>query len=189
MKNTLAKLMVMLGLVSGLASCTGTGGGYYTYYEPQWWYNCYPVYDYWGYYLYDECYWEYYNTDGTLLEKDMVSEVADQEAVLLEKLTNVYAERFSLSTDAAAKVAKNVKDFSALTDRSSEDIADFAQRLYGVNPTEIVSAISNAQVGNNSELEAVINKASVNLGTDNTQTKALIQELHGKALEANGIEL
>lgn len=23
-------------------------------------YNCYPVYDYWGYYLYDDCYWEYY---------------------------------------------------------------------------------------------------------------------------------
>lgn len=27
---------------------------------PQWYYNCYPVYDYWGYYLYDDCYWEYY---------------------------------------------------------------------------------------------------------------------------------
>jgi len=26
----------------------------------QWYYNCYPVYDYWGYYLYDDCYWEYY---------------------------------------------------------------------------------------------------------------------------------
>jgi hypothetical protein len=25
-----------------------------------WHYNCYPVYDYWGYYLYDDCYWEYY---------------------------------------------------------------------------------------------------------------------------------
>jgi hypothetical protein len=27
---------------------------------PDWYYNCYPVYDYWGYYLYDDCYWEYY---------------------------------------------------------------------------------------------------------------------------------
>ena len=119
----------------------------------------------------------------------MVSEVADQEAVLLEKLTGVYAEKFALSTEAAAKVAKNAKDFSALTERSAEDIADFAERLYGVNPSEIVSAISSAQVGNNAELESVIEKASVNLGTDNAQTKALIQELHGKALEANGIEL
>lgn len=29
-------------------------------YTPDWHYNCYPVYDYWGYYLYDDCYWEYY---------------------------------------------------------------------------------------------------------------------------------
>ena len=21
-------------------------------------YNCYPVYDYWGNYMYDDCYWE-----------------------------------------------------------------------------------------------------------------------------------
>jgi hypothetical protein len=25
-----------------------------------WYYNCYPVYDSWGNYLYDDCYWEYY---------------------------------------------------------------------------------------------------------------------------------
>ncbi len=187
MKKALVKLMVMLGLLSSLASCTGTGT--VTYYEPTWNYNCYPVYDYWGYYLYDDCYWEYYNTDGTLMEKDLVSEVADQEAVLLEKLTGVYAEKFSLSTEAASKVAKNVQDFSALEERSAEDIADFAERLYGVNPSEIVSAVSSAQVGMNAELESVIEKASANLGTNSAQTKALIQELHGKALEANGIEL
>ncbi|WNH08137.1 fibronectin type III domain-containing protein [Thalassobellus suaedae] len=29
-------------------------------YYPDWYYNCYPVYDSWGYYLYDDCYWEYY---------------------------------------------------------------------------------------------------------------------------------
>lgn len=184
MKTALNKLLATLFLVGSFASCDV----YVSPYTPQWWYNCYPVYDFWGYYLYDECYWEYYNTDGTLLEKDMVSEVADKEALLLEKLTNVYAEKFSLSTDAASKVAKNVQDFTALSERSAEDIADFAQKLYGVNPSEIVSAVSNAQVGNNAELDAVIEKAGANLGTTKAQTKALIQELHGKALEANGIQ-
>lgn len=187
MKNALVKLMVLLGLLSGLASCNTTTTT--TYYEPAWYYNCYPVYDYWGYYVYDDCYWEYYNTDGSLLEKDLVSEVADKEAVLLEKLTNVYAEKFSLSTEAAAKVAKNVSDFSALSERSAEDVADFAEKLYGVNPSEIISAISNSQVGNNAELEAVLEKAGANLGTTNEQTKAIINELHGKALEASGISL
>ncbi len=31
-----------------------------TLYVPDWYYNCYEVYDSWGYYLYDDCYWEYY---------------------------------------------------------------------------------------------------------------------------------
>jgi hypothetical protein len=187
MKKALLNLMVLLGILGGLVSCNTTvGGGYYT---PAWYYNCYPVYDYWGYYMFDECYWEYYNTDGSLLEKDLVAEVSDKEAVLLEKLTNVYAEKFSLSTEAAAKVAKNVSDFSALTDRSEADVADFAQKLYGVNPSEIVSAVSSAQVGNNEEMDSVIDKASLILGTDSANMKAIVKELHGKALEASGIEL
>lgn len=184
-KSAITKLLATLFLVGSFASCEV----YVEPYEPYWHYNCYPVYDYWGYYLYDDCYYEYYNADGTLLEKDLVSEVADKEAVLLEKLTNTYAEKFSLSTEAAGKVAKNVKDYSALSERSAADIADFAERLYGVNPSEIVSAVSNAQVGNSVELDAVIEKAGANLGTTDAQTKALIQELHGKALETSGIDL
>ena len=185
MKSALLKLMMFLSLLTGVISCDTV----YVTYEPQWYYNCYPVYDYWGYYMYDDCYWEYYNTDGTLLEKDMVSNVADKEAVLLEKLTGVYAEKFALSTDAAAKVAKNVSDFSALSDRSESDLADFAQKLYGVNPTEIVSAMSSAQVGNNAELDLVIDKASANLGTNAQNMKEIVKELHGKALQSSGIDI
>jgi hypothetical protein len=187
MKNALLKLLMLLSFTTGLVSCDGTVVT--TFYQPAWYYNCYPQYDFWGYYLYDDCFWEYYNTDGTLLEKDMVSNVADKEAVLLTKLTNVYAEKFALSTEAASKVAKNVSDFSALADRSESDIADFAQKLYGVNPSEIVGAMSSAQVGNNAELDLVIDKASANLGTSSQNMKAIVKELHGKALEASGIEL
>jgi hypothetical protein len=188
MKKILIQLLVLLGLLTGLVGCnSSTGGG--TVYTPDWHYNCYPQYDYWGYYLYDDCYWEFYNTDGTIAERDMVSNVADKEALLLEKLTSVYADRFSLSTEAAAKVAKNVADFSALTDRSEADVADFAQKLYGVNPSEIISAVSAAQIGNNAELDSVIDKASISLGTNSDNMKAIVKELHGKALEASGIEL
>ena len=95
----------------------------------------------------------------------------------------------ALSTDAAAKVAKNVSDFSALADRSEADIADFATKLYGVNPSEIILAVGEAQVGNNAELDSVIEKASSNLGASSESMKAIVKELHGKALEANGIEL
>ncbi len=188
MKTAITKFLAMLGLVGMFASCTG--GTTVTYYEPQWWYNCYPTYDYWGYYLYDECYWEYYNENGSVAQElDLVSEVADKEALILEKTASVYAEKFSLSNDQAMKIAKNVKDFSALSERSADDIADFAEKLYGVNPSEMVSAVANAQVGNNAELEAVIEKASASFGTSSENMKAIVNELHGKALEANGIDL
>ena len=187
MKTNLLKLLAMLVMLASFTSCVVEP--YDPYYQPTDHYNCYPVYNYWGYYLYDDCYWEYYNADGSLFEKDLVSNVADKEALFLEKLTGVYEQKFALSTEAASKVAKNVSDFSALTDRSEEDIADFAQKLYGVNPSEIISAVSSAQVGNNTELDQVIEKAADNLGTTNESMKAIIKELHGKALQEGGIDL
>lgn len=185
MKKLLSAFLLAISLL-GVTGCNTS----VTYYEPQWWYNCYPVYDYWGWYLYDECYWEYYNQDGSLAQElDLSGEVADREALVLNKTAEVYAEKFSLSNDQAMKIAKNVKDFEALQDRSESDIADFAQKLYGVNPSEIVSAVANAQVGNNTELEAVINQAAENFNTSKENMKEIVKELHGKALEANGIQL
>jgi hypothetical protein len=188
MKTALIKLLTALMILGSFASCTTTTTT--TYYEPQWWYNCYPVYDYWGYYLYDDCYWEYYNQDGSIAkELDLTAEVADKEQLILEKTAEQYAEKFNLSADQGMKIAKNVIDFSALEDRSEADIADFAEKLYGVNPSEIISAVSSAQVGNNAELESVVEKAAESFNTDAANMKAIVKELHGKALEDNGIEL
>lgn len=187
MKKALSVLFIALGLMSFTSCETTVSTGYY---QPQWWYNCYPVYDYWGYYMYDECYWEYYNQDGSLAQElDISGEVADREALVLSKTADVYAEKFSLSADQAMKIAKNVKDFDALQDRSEADIADFAQKLYGVNPSEIASAVANAQVGNNAEMESVISAAAKNFNTNEETMKAIVKELHGKALESNGIQL
>ncbi|MCT4641072.1 MAG: hypothetical protein N4A33_02170 [Bacteriovoracaceae bacterium] len=188
MKKTLLGLIALIIASTSLTSCHTTTT--VTYYEPQWYYNCYPVYDYWGYYLYDECYWEYYNQDGSVSkELDLVAEVADKEALILEKTASVYAEKFSLSADKAMKIAKNVKDFSALSDRTESDIAAFAQKLYGVNPSQVVSAVASAQIGMNADLEAVIEKAAVNFETSKDNMKAIIKELHSKALEDSGISL
>jgi hypothetical protein len=186
MKSALTKLLASLMLLGSFASCEV----YVEPYEPQWWYNCYPVYDYWGYYLYDECYWEYYNEDGSVAkELDMVAEVADKEQVVLEKTAEKFAEKYNLNAEEGMKIAKNLSDFSALQDRSEADIADFAQKLYGVNPSEIVSAVSAAQVGNNGELESVVEKAAENFNTSKENMKEIVKELHGKALSESGIEL
>lgn len=185
MKKTFAKLLVMLVALGGLASCTGGG-----VYQPSWHYNCYPVYDAWGYYLYDDCFYEYYNNDGSITkELDLSSVVADVEQLKLEKTAAKFAEKYNLAADKGMQLAKNLRDFSALEDRTEEDLVDFAEKLYGVNPSEVVSAVGQAQVGMNAELDSVIEKAAANFNTDSANMKEIIKDLHGSALSENGIEL
>lgn len=187
MKMLLGKLAILATMSASLVGCNG--GSSSTYYQPDYHYNCYSVYDSWGYYLYDECLWEYYNVAGEMVksELDIVAEVSDIEAFKLERMAVHYAEKFSLSTEEGMKVAKNVKDLSALEDRTETDLADFAQKLYGVNPSDVISAVGKAQVGQNTELEALVD--SINFETSSANKKALIKELHGNALKANGIDL
>src|SRR3989338_8287037 len=157
--NKLFALLFLLASLISVTSCTTTTTVGYTYY-PQWYYNCYYDYDYWGYY-YEYCQWEYYNTDGGVeISKDIVADVADRDALALSKAGEFYANKFSLSTESGLKLAKTIKDFSALSDRSASDLADFAEKLYGVNSQELVSAVASAQVGSNAELESVISKAA-----------------------------
>lgn len=186
MKSALTKLLASLMLVGSFTSCVI----FVEPYEPQWYYNCYPVYDYWGYYLYDECYWEYYNQDGTVAkELDIVAVVADKEQLVLEKTATKFAEKYNLSAEQGMKIAKNIADYNALQDRSEDDIADFAQKLYGINPAEVVSAVSAAQVGKNAELDAVIKKAAENFNTSESNMKGIVKDLHGRALKESGINL
>ncbi len=184
MKNLLTKLAMLSVLGVTLVSCNGSVS-VGTDSE----YVCYPVYDSWGYYLYDDCYWEYYNVSGDVVSKelDIAAAVSDVEQFKLERMSKHYAEKFSMSADEAMQVSKNVLDLNALEDRNAEDYADFAVKLYGVNPSEVVSAVGKAQMGQNAELNSLIDSIDFSISSQNK--KALIKELHGNALKANGIEL
>lgn len=136
------------------------------------------------------CYWVYYSQDGSSTrELDMVADIADQEQIVISKSAEIYAEKYSLSLEQGRKIAKQVYDLNALKERSAQDLADFAQKLYGVNPTDLVQAISDAQVGSNAALEKLISEASVNFQTSAENMKVIIKDLHKKALEASGINL
>lgn len=186
MTSKLAKLLALVALVGAFSSCRVVVEPY----RPTTVYDCYPVYDAWGYYMYDECGWYYYNDKGEATkELDMVGEVADKEELVLNKYATRYSEKYNLSTEQGLKIAKNIRDYSALKNRSAVDIADFAQKLYGVNPSKIVSALSAAQVGEKAQLESVIEEASENFNTSKQNMKSIINELHGRVLKDHGIEL
>jgi hypothetical protein len=185
MKKLLTLALLSLGLLN-FTSCTVTTT--YTYY-PSWHYNCYWDYDWYGYY-YEWCQWEYFSADGSVeVSKDIVADMADKETLALTKAGEFYADKFSLSVEKGTQLAKTIQDFNALADRSEADLATFAEKLYGVNTSELVSAVGAAQAGNNAELEKVIEKSAASFNTTSENMKDIVEYIHGKALSENGIQL
>lgn len=174
---------VSLSLVGALMAFAGTGC--YTYVSsPYYTEDCY--YDYYGYYVCDVY---YYNGDGTTdsTSKDEITNIAQAEEAKLAIAGKHYAEKFSLSVEQGTKIAKTLNDFKAIENRSDADVADFAQRLYGVNPTSIVAAVGKAQAGDNSQLNDVVAEAAKNFNTTQDNMKNIVKTMHGKALEQQGI--
>lgn len=172
--------------VAALSMVVVTQGCYWgASYYPQTYTYCY--YDYWGYYV---CEYNYYNGDGSTDQgKDIVASASNAEEAALFSAARHYATKFSLSDEQGMKVARTLRDFSAVQERSEQDIADFAQRLYGVDPTRIASAVAKAQAGNHAELNAVVGEAAQRFETTTENMKEMIKTLHGKALTDQGIQL
>jgi hypothetical protein len=157
--------------------CTTTVSG------PTAYQDCY--YDYYGYYT---CDYYYYNGDGTTdTSRDMITDIAQAEQQKLDTQAKHYANKFSLSEEQGMKIAKTINDFNAVKNRSDADVADFAQRLYGVNPAKIVAAAGKAQAGDNTELNSVVAEAAKNFNTTSDNMKSIVKTLHGKMLEQQGI--
>lgn len=172
--------VVALSMVAVTQGCTW-GVSYY----PQTYTYCY--YDYWGYYI---CEYNYYNGDGTTDEgKDIVANVSNAEEAALFSAARHYSSKFSLSEEQGMKVARTIRDFSSVQNRTEQDIADFARRLYGVDPTRVASAVAKAQAGNSTEFSAVVSEAAANFETTPENMKSIIKTLHGKALADQGISL
>lgn len=179
----LALLMAALPAASLLQGCFVTYGG--GYYYPT--YNNYCYYDYWGYYI---CDYYYYNGDGSTEQgKDIVTAASSAEEAQLQSAASHYATKFSLSSEQGLKIARTIRDYSTLESRTEKDVAEFANRLYGVSPTRIAQAVSKAQAGQSEELNSVVAEAARNFETSTENMKQIVKTLHGKALEENGINL
>ncbi len=147
-----------------------------------------------------ECYWETpaqqayvcdfhaASEDGTIeTSRDILTQIAEAEQKALNQDARYYASKFNLTEKRGMKLAKTIRDFHAIQSRSDRDVADFAERLYGVNPSKIATAVGLAQVGENEELNSLVAEAAQNFETTPATMKQIIQTLHGKALEQQGI--
>jgi hypothetical protein len=99
-----------------------------------------------------------------------------------------FSERFSLSIEQGTKLARAINDYNAIQIRSAADVADFAQHLYGINPNRLISAAQKAQLGDNSELNILVNEAADNFRTTPSNMKNIIKDLHGAFLKQQAID-
>ena len=135
------------------------------------------------------CQW-YYSIESTdFNELDLASDISEINEEEVELTADYYARTYALSYESAHKLSKSIFEFKYLKDRSANDLADFAEKLYGINAFELIEAISSAQIGNNEKLNHVINEAAENFNTSKENMKNLVKDLHQHALESNGIVL
>ena len=177
MKN-LTKLAMSVLMLAGFASCHVYTTDTY----------CWTEYDYWGY-PYTVCEDYYYASQEAVAELDIASKEAETEAQKIQIAGLKFADKFDIEPAQGEKIAQAVADFTTLADREEGDIAQIAEKLYGINPERMISAVSQAQVGVNDELESVLSDAAANFNTDVATMKDIANTLHGEAFKANGINL
>jgi hypothetical protein len=187
MKNLILAIFMTTTLVSCNDSTSTAGSDIY---YPTPYYTCENIYDTWSNQFIFACFWVYYSEDGSSSQElDMVADIADEQSLILDKTAQMYSEKYSLSVEQGLKIARNITDLQSLKDRSANDLADFAKSLYGMNTDELISAIGQSQVGDNSALEELVEQSAIDFGTDKQTMKTIIKDLHKKALEENGINL
>lgn len=144
--------------------------------------DCYSCGDDWGWYDESQVATGNHSTD-------IMGDVAGNESSRLKKASAFYANKFSLSDEQGLKLAKTLQDFKSLKKRDASDLVEFSQKLYGLNPEEIITSVSAAQVGDNEGLDLLINKAAKNFETTSQNMRVIIKTIHKSALKDNGIDL
>lgn len=166
------------------------------YYSSSGWYYYYSYY--YGAYvnespsgvLYDDWTGQALNEGNEVSDGfDVITDVALANKKRAQAAGHYFAQKFSLSEDQGARVAKTLNDFVMLKKRTTQDMADFTQRLYGVDFGKVLSAVDELKAGNQAGMSELIDTAAGTLNATPEATKELIQELHGHLLKEQGIDL
>ena len=148
-------------------------------------YSCY--YDFWGNYV---CTYYNYASDGSVeSSRDIITDVANAQEQHVAVIAEHYVQKFNLSDEQGMKLAQSTVDFNLLENRTEQDMADFARRLYGVDPSEIVAAVGSAQAGDRTKLNKLVDEAAANFGTTPETMKNIVRAFHAKALAEQGVSL
>lgn len=165
--------------------------GYYLEYDTWYYYDSYgysKTYTGWAWessngILYDDYGDALNNTDGQ--GRDFSADVALQEKNVVKSAAEVLAAKYGLSTEVSMKAALALKDYATLGKdraRTEADIADFTQRLYGVDMNKVKNALAEAQKGDIGAMEGLVDEAATNWATTPETMKEILKSWYGSQL-------
>jgi hypothetical protein len=117
------------------------------------------------------------NEVGQNAGHDLLGEAADLEAQAIDGAGASLASRFALASDRAVEIARTLNDWAVLGKsraRTANDVADYGQRLYGVNMTTAQAALQSAAQGNTDALQAVNAQVAAYWGTNPETSQAIL---------------
>jgi len=156
----------------------------------------FPRYDTWTYYLNGVLYqysgWAWLSPNGVLYDdsgnalnkkkgsggRDMVRDVAQAEAKIVEKAGQDVAAKYNLSVSRGIQIARTLNDWSKIGKqraKTEKDFAEFSQKLYGVDYTRVQKAVLNALNGDKAEMKATVADAAKNWGTNEETMKQVLK--------------
>ncbi len=134
------------------------------------------IYDDWGSAL--------NNQDGK--GRDFEADVAKAEKNVVQKAAQHFQAKYELSAETSMKVARVLHDWAKVGKdraRTEKDIADFTQRLYGIDLNKVRNALSEVQKGEREALENLVDETATNWGTTPETMKEILKTWYGSQLD------
>lgn len=174
-------------MISSCDSSLTTGGALY---------DCYPVYDRQSFYLYDQCAWYHYDSNGARINVVDTPEFnGDTQAYKTKKLGRHYEQKFSLPSDIAANIASAVIEFESGQSSVKSRFEKLIKTIYGINPQDAYKSLIKSPNKSSELSEQIpsidfwIEQATQSMAVDQKTVRKIINELHGRQLKAKGIEI
>lgn len=169
-------------------------------------------YDYWTYtdsYGYGRSYTGYawlsttgilYDSNGNALNEldsdsastDVIAQASAQEKQVQKAAGKVFAQKYALAEDKGIMISKTLQDWATLGKsraRTTDDIADFSKRLYGVDPAKTSGAFQKALLTQSQQpLEELNVDVAAYWGTSPEGSKKILKDWYKSEVAQYGIK-
>jgi hypothetical protein len=123
------------------------------------------------------------NTDGQ--GRDFAADVAQAEKNVVKTAGDYFAAKYGLDAATGQRVARVLKDWATIGKdraRTEKDIADFTQRLYGLDFNKVKNALAEAQKGDLKAIDGLVDEAATNWATTPETMKEILKTWYGNQI-------